>query len=127
MEWGREHRNVTKNMNSFDSKTDHRELSETPMDPTIIGMPPRLILAQRMMEMTGGDQIAKDLKITAKELRWVDDNNHTKNIVGTTTSDIYLGYRQPGLTKRARSRMMIMVDKVVNKTITDLHMRSRTY
>ena len=99
LEWGREHRNVTKNMNSFDFKTDHRELSERPMDPTIIGITPRFKLAQRMMEMTGGDQITKDLKITAQELRWVDDNNHTKNIVGTTTvdgpSDIYLRYRQP--------------------------------
>ena len=99
MEWGREQRNVTKDMDSFDSKPDHGEVSATPMDPTIIGMTPRLKLAQRMMEMTGGDQITKALKITAQELRWVDDNNHTKNIVGTTTvdgpSDIYLRYRQP--------------------------------
>ena len=62
LEWGGEQGNVTENMNSFDSKTDNGEISETPLDPTIIGMPPRpkpaekleerLKIYKRMKEMT---------------------------------------------------------------------------
>ena len=40
LEWGRELRNVTKDMDSFDPKPAQVELSATPMDPTTIGMPP---------------------------------------------------------------------------------------
>jgi hypothetical protein len=37
LEWGRDQRNVTKDMGSFDSKPDRGKVSATPMDPTIIG------------------------------------------------------------------------------------------
>ena len=87
------------------------------MDPTIIGMPPCPKPAARMTEMICGDLI------TAQESRGVKDNNHTKNTTATVDGprNIYLRYRQPGLTKRAEGRLMIMVDEVVNRTITDLH------
>ena len=37
LDWGRDQRNVTKDMGSFDSKPDRGKVSATPMDPTIIG------------------------------------------------------------------------------------------
>ena len=64
------------------------------MDPTIIGMPPCPRPAERMT--------CEDL-ITTQESRGVDDNNHMKNTAMTVDGprDIYLRYRQPGLTKSA--------------------------
>ena len=114
MEWGREQRNVTKDMDSFDSKPDHGEVSATPMDPTFIRIIPRTTQVERMAEMICGD---------TQESRAVDNNNHKKNtaVMVNGPRDIYLRHRQPGLTRSAGGCLMIMVDEVVNKTITDLH------
>ena len=81
-------------MDSFDPKPAQAELYATPMDPTIIGMPPCPRPAERMT--------CEDL-ITTQESRGVDDNNHMKNTAMTVDGprDIYLRYRQPGLTKSA--------------------------
>ena len=97
MEWGRELRNVTKDMDSFDSKPAQAELSATPMDPTRIGMSPCPRPDERMTEMTGGNLT------DTQELRGVDNNNHTENtaVMADGSGDIYLRYRQPGLTKSA--------------------------
>jgi hypothetical protein len=117
LEWGREQRNVTKDMDSFDSKPDQGEVSATPMDPTIIRMPPCPSPVERMAEMICGDMI------TTQESRGIDNNNNTKNTAATVNGprDIYLRHRQPGLSRSAGSCLMIIVDKVVNKTIIDLH------
>ena len=120
-------------MTSFESKADKGEASRTPIDPTITGMRLRpkptkrlggsLEISERMQEKTSGDPVTEDLEIVRHESRRVDDSQ--RNTICATTidepSNIYLRYRQPGLTKRAEGHLMILVDKVVNKTITDLH------
>ena len=62
-------------------------------------------------------------RIATQESRGVDDNIHTENadVMANGSGDIYLRYRQPGLTKSAGGQLMFKVDEEVNKTITDLH------
>ena len=117
LELGRELRNITKNMDSFDPKPAQAELSATPMDTTTIWMSPCPRLDERMTEMMDGNLI------DTQELRRVEDNNHTENayVMADGSGDMYLRYRQPRLTKIACGCLMIKVEEVVNKTITDLH------
>ena len=80
MRWGREQKNFTKNMTSFESKADKGEAAGTPMDPIIIGMPPcqkqaeklggSLGISERMQENTFGDLVTEDLEIITHESRW---------------------------------------------------------
>ena len=76
-----------------------------------------------MQEKTSRDPVTEDLEIVAHELRGVDDS--LRNTICATTidgpSNTYLRYRQPGLTKRAKGHLMIMVDEVVNRTTANLH------
>ena len=75
LERGREQGNVTKNMISFESKADKGGASETPMDPTIIGIPPRpkpakklrgsLEISERMQEKLLEGPVTEDLEIVA--------------------------------------------------------------
>ena len=103
-------------MDSFDPKPAQAELYATPMDPTIIGMPPCPRPAERMTEMTCGDLI------TTQESRGVNNNSHMKNTAMTVDGPrvIYLRFRQPGLTTSAGGCLMIMVDEVVDKATTNL-------
>ena len=89
LERGREQGNVTKNMISFESKADKGEAAGTPMDPIIIGMPPRqkqaeklggsLGISERMQEKTFGDPVTEDLENVVHESRWVDDTRPGNN------------------------------------------------
>ena len=60
--------------------------------------------------------------IATQGSRRVKHNNHTEatDVMQDGSRDIYLRCRRPGLTQNAGGRLLIVVDEVVNKTITDL-------
>ena len=93
MEWVEEQRNVTKDMDSFETKPAQAELFTTPMDLTTFGMPMCPQPDEGMEERTC--EGCEDL-ITTQGLRRVKDN-HTKttDVMKDGLRDIYLRHRHP--------------------------------
>ena len=102
-------------MGSFDTKPARAESVNTPMDLSTSAMPMCPQPNERMEK-----RICKDLIATQGSRRVEHNNNHIEatNIMKDGPRDIYMRYRQ--LIQNAGAHLLIVVDEVVKKTITDV-------
>ena len=67
-------------------------------------------------------RLNEDLIATHKSRRVEHNNNYveTMNVIKYEHRDIYMRCKHPDSTQKIKGHLLIIVDKVVNKTITDL-------